>query len=194
MPPAAQGQQIALLPDAAFQGVVLQALEGVTSAEACAEQCRAALPDCSFFTFCKSVSGMAAAGTRCRAMWPFAGPLPPDPPPGHARFHAHVCAVLVCAGHLQHPGLWPAGAGRVPAAESQLLAAGAAGGGARDRVRCGQLLEWARAAMPPVVRNMIARISPGRLPSCFHELQASLFTTSRAQLRKHSRLFWHRPS
>lgn len=103
MPPAAQGQQIALLPDAAFKGVVVQALEGVTSAETCAAQCRAALPDCSFFTFCKSVSGNAAASMGC--MWPFAGPPPPDPPPGHARFHAHVCAVLVCAGHLQHPGL-----------------------------------------------------------------------------------------
>lgn len=55
------GQQLALLPDATLVGVVETAVQGVVTAEACAQACRDALPGCSFFAFCNAVSALPLA-------------------------------------------------------------------------------------------------------------------------------------
>ena len=104
-PAAPPGKQVALLPDGVVLGVVEAAQQGVQSPEACAEQCRAALPACDFFAYCKqSVSGMirrlrwvgrrpsALPPSRCRRR----RALPPSPP----RPMRVGCRAAAAPGHM----------------------------------------------------------------------------------------------
>ncbi len=76
MPP---GSNIALLPEATMVGIVEADLQGVASAEACAEQCRGLGSACDFMAFCtRAVSVWAAAiePLRCPPGLPPPPPLP----------------------------------------------------------------------------------------------------------------------
>lgn len=83
------GANIALLPDAVLEGVVLDA-STPESAEACAEECRSALPACNFFTYCKSVSAACGRVRPADRLWSTAAAAPPSlccPPPLHPSCH-----------------------------------------------------------------------------------------------------------
>ena len=92
MPP---GSNIALLPEATMVGIVEADLQGVASAEACAEQCRGLGSSCDFMAYCnRAVSvgssdratALRAQACRCR---------PPPLPLQYRPFPTQVCAALL---------------------------------------------------------------------------------------------------
>jgi len=111
------GQQIALLPDALMVGVIEDALQGVESAESCAEKCRDALPACSFFAYCKGQPVSAIFGDRkptCLAGGLCSHFSPPPPPlPSHSRTAADTPGVSPSGARLQPSALLVLAAGRL---------------------------------------------------------------------------------
>lgn len=109
------GKRIALLPDATLVGVIEATLQGVQSAESCAEQCRAALPACSFFGYCNGqavrsltfeaacLAGVGCADARAQPALPPPPPLPLPPPRlvCHALWHAQAGCSTQSYGKLE---------------------------------------------------------------------------------------------